>query len=221
MSSVAAERQYAVELLLFIGGFHFSDLVYVVSFDNLHHLIRCTLCAEYRSALGEYAGKILRLHYTAVIMDQTVETVGYADYLNVVLAEHGVAGFCRTSYSSVKSGAVASARQYTYSALCHLYIQPFLKDLSFSAISIIAYVLQKSRKYYSPDYADYTISVRYTPVYMPANSGSIVSLSSIIYINGRFRITCFSLIAHALSTISTRAAAPALVPFSFTSILVL
>ena len=133
MSSVAAERQYAVELLLFIGGFHFSDLVYVVGFDYLHHLIRCTLCAEYRSALSEYAGKILRLHYTAVIMDQTVETVGYADYLNVVLAEHGVTSFCRTSYSSVKSGAVASARQYTYSALCHLYIQPFLKDLLFSA----------------------------------------------------------------------------------------
>ena len=112
---------------------HFSDLVYVVGFDYLHHLIRCTLCAEYRSALSEYAGKILRLHYTAVIMDQTVETVGYADYLNVVLAEHGVTSFCRTSYSSVKSGAVASARQYTYSALCHLYIQPFLKDLLFSA----------------------------------------------------------------------------------------
>ena len=125
--------QYAVELLLFIGGFHFSDLVYVVGFDNLHHLIWCTLCAEYRSALSEYAGKILRLHYTAVIMDQTVETVGYADYFNVVLAEHGVTGFCRTSYSSVKSGAVASARQYTDSALCHLYIQPFLKDLLFSA----------------------------------------------------------------------------------------
>ena len=100
---------------------------------DLHHLIRCTLCAEYRSALSKYAGKILRLHYTAVIMDQTVETVGYADYLNVVLAEHGVTGFCRTSYSSVKSGAVASARQYTDSALCHLYIQPFLKDLLFSA----------------------------------------------------------------------------------------
>ena len=99
----------------------------------MHHLIWCTLCAEYRSALSEYAGKILRLHYTAVIMDQTVETVGYADYLNVVLAEHGVTGFCRTSYSSVKSGAVAAACQYTYSAFCHLYIQPFLKDLLFSA----------------------------------------------------------------------------------------
>ena len=75
MSSVSAEGEQTVKLLLLVGLFHVLYLVNVILADDLHHLERLTLCAENRSALSENARKSGRSHVLAKVVDESVVTV--------------------------------------------------------------------------------------------------------------------------------------------------
>ena len=107
--TVSAEGKYAVELLLFVGSLHLGNLVDVVTLDNLHHLVWCALCAKDCAALRQNTRKILGLHNFTIIVYKTVKTVSYSDYLDIILAEKGIARLRRASYRRIESGTVASA----------------------------------------------------------------------------------------------------------------
>ena len=126
LRAVAAHDDEAVEIELIVGVLHRGDeAVSVLVNDVLSRDIALARGAEYRAALSEDAGKVLRLHEFIVAFYEAAISVVHAEYLEIfdlIVQSLAYAAHCRVQTLAVAARGYERDSRYILQAKSLFYV---------------------------------------------------------------------------------------------------
>ena len=75
MRAVSAQCQQAVQLLALVGFLHIFYFIDIVIANDFHHLERLPFCSQNRTATGQNPRKVIRFHFLANIVNESIVAV--------------------------------------------------------------------------------------------------------------------------------------------------